>query len=89
MIYNIRKLQGSNEVREFKRLLDMYKGFDKMDVLLDLLIQNLNIGREVFNARVFYIKKEESYIKINIPPQEIQFCDGDKCEIPILINLKC
>lgn len=88
MIYDTRKLQGKEEVSELKRLVLIYREFDKLDVIIDLTIQNLGISREDFKARKENGKKEETYVKINAPPEAIKFCTGDSCELPIFIN-KC
>lgn len=87
MIYDTRKLQEKEEVSELKRLLSIYREFDKLDIIIDLTIQNLGISREEFKTRKVNGKKEK-FIKINSPPEAIKFCTGDKCEIPIFMN-KC
>jgi hypothetical protein len=88
MIYDIRKLRGNGEVSELKRLVTIYREYDKLDVILDLVIQNLGISREDFKDRIVNGKKEESYIKVNAPPQEILFCDGVQCEMPAYFEIK-
>ena len=88
MIYDIRKLRGNGEVSELKRLVSIYREYDKLDVILDLVIQNLGISREEFKTRIVNGKKDESYTKVNAPPQEIIFCDGDQCEMPAYYELK-
>ena len=86
MIYDTRKLRGKEEVLELKRLLLIYREFDKLDIVIDLTIQNLGISRQDFKAREENIKKEEIYVKINAPPEAIKFCTGDSCELPIFIK---
>jgi hypothetical protein len=88
MIYDIRKLRGNEEVSELKRLVSMFREYDKLDVILDLVLQNLGISREDFKARNSSGIKEEAYTKINAPPQEIVFCDSDMCEMPSYIELR-
>lgn len=67
----------------------MFKEYDKLDIIIDLTIQNLGISREEFKARESNGKKEKPYILLNKTPEAINYCDGDRCQVPVLLTSKC
>jgi hypothetical protein len=79
----IEKLRGK-EIQVFKTMLDKYKGYDFIDILIHKTLKCVGTPKEEFENRE--AKKSilnESFKKVNTPPQDIIFCDGDKCEAPV------
>lgn len=75
MIYDHKCLK-EDEALAVRALMDRYNGYDKLDILIELVIENpheflkrkpkqTNIQKEVLEAL----------------PEALKFCDGDKCSI--------
>ena len=89
MIYNIQKL-SADEICEFKKLIKRYREFDKIDLMIHLTLQNLGVSPFDFHDReVVKNIEEEPIIQKQLMPEALKYCDGNSCEVPVLINSKC
>lgn len=81
MIYDFKKLQGE-EIQEFKKTLIKYKDYDKIDIIIDILLHKLGISSSEFNNRKQEVKKEnKKEIVVQEISESLKYCDGDKCTI--------
>jgi len=75
MIYNIKKLLPT-ELEKFYHFIQLYKNYDKIDLLIEMVIDN----KEEVLSRIIE-EKIEKEIFINNLPDELKYCDGAHCEI--------
>jgi len=73
-LYEIRKLSKS-ELLRLKALIKLYEGYDKLDLLIEQVITPDYFTREEIKEL-----KKTPEIK-ELVPQELLYCDGDKCVI--------
>lgn len=84
MNYDIRKLQG-NEIIVFKKMIDKYSDYDKIDLLVHKTLKSCGVSKETFKFRNVNKKKEEPVIIVRQEADELnKFCDGDSCELPFM-----
>jgi len=80
----LEKLRGQ-EIQIFKRMLEKYRGYDFIDILIHKTLKCVGTSKEEFvNREVVKKKRDTSEATINSPTEEIRFCDGDKCENPMM-----
>lgn len=70
------QLLNSIELNSLSTLLKKYKDYDKIDILIELTIGEKN---DILSREKNKEKKEEKII--NNIPEELKFCDGDKCSV--------
>jgi len=80
MIYDYNLLYA-DEIKEFKGLLQRYRGYDILDMFMEMLITD---PVEFFKRKKKESKSEES--TIDIMSEDLKFCDGDKCFTPPILN---
>jgi hypothetical protein len=89
MSYDIQKLRG-NEIIVFKEMIRKYMGFDKIDLLVHKTLKCVGTSKDDFLSREVKQKKQEVVFVIQNEADELnKFCDGGKCELPILPKEKC
>lgn len=67
-------------------------GIPATDYIRDCVCRKMIIDGLIFiKTRYIFIEKEENGKKLlpNTPPEEIKFCDGDKCEIDPRELVRC
>ena len=69
------KLLADTERLELLPLIEKYKHYDKLDILIEMIIGNPS----EFTQRTLKIIKEK--VVVNEIPEGIKYCDGDSCEI--------
>ena len=70
-------LLTKEEQLEVRTLLDQYKDYDRLDMCIEMVIENPS---EFFMRKRFGKLKIEVK-KINVMPEALKFCDGGKCEV--------
>jgi len=76
-LYEIKKLTPS-ELLRLKALLQLYEGYDKLDMLIEQVITP-----DYFTRKEIQEMKEE-VLRSDSIPEELKFCDGGKCEIGLV-----
>ena len=77
MFYDFRKLD-EDEIIQLKFLIEKYKNHDKLDILIEMVAKNPE--KIKYNGR--NNGKEKKFEEtIQVVPQEILYCDGEKCMI--------
>lgn len=75
MIYD-HNLLTEDEVVNLKGLLSRYEGYDKLDILIEMIVSD----PKKFVSRSKKVIKKET-VTSEAMPEELRFCDGDKCSI--------
>lgn len=79
-IFDVRKLR-EDELIEFKRLMEKYKDYDKVDLLIHKTLKILGISYYEFQSRKI---KQANKKQVKIVQQEgnvlNSFCDSEKCQ---------
>ncbi|MCP4651697.1 MAG: hypothetical protein GY853_16670 [PVC group bacterium] len=68
------KLLTNSELSMLKSLLDLYKGYDKLDLLIEQVVTPEYFTRKEIKE----IKKE---VISEVMPNEVMYCTSEKCEI--------
>lgn len=78
MIYNHRLL-NEEEASILYALIQHYKGYDKLDILIEMSTHRPQELMRTEKVRLLLDKK----VKNEAMPEELKFCDSDQCEIPL------
>ena len=83
MIYS-HKVLTEQESANVLALLKHYEGYDKLDILIEMSVDD---PAEIL-TRVNINKKNIEVIKTEAMPQEVMYCTSDHCEIDYTKNKK-
>ena len=83
-VYSLSLLK-KDETELLRGLIARYNNYDKMDILIEMCLQNPEEFFTRINEKVPLIP----YVNVNSMDEALKYCDGGSCEITPLIKKGC